>query len=239
MTILNFLTVIGLCGLLTGSQAIEWYYFENAYLENVRSGDQANVQVYYNPWHNQTLKFLQTLSNADEVNPACRSSLRRWLHGLNVKETWALKFLEATGKTVNGKLIGRDVNFGSFEFCTNYLRNEADRVDFDGKYCMVSVRTKEAEIVRKQKSFRAYYDKISDRAKRLIEFNLGSAHGVCMPSSCNIDELASVANKILKPMGFNVLPATRCITVTEPEPLTSLQIFSLYVNLDSLKKRSS
>ena len=228
MTIFKFVAVIGsVLSLLAGAEADVFYYFESAYLEHVKSGDAIAFQSYYNPWHNQTFDFLRTLSHADELSSRCRSSLNRWLQGLTAKESWALKFLESTGKTVNGRLIGRDLNFGSFEFCTNFVRNEAENVDFDGKYCMVSVQTRESELIRQQKSFRDYYGSVSDSSKRLLDFNLGNAHGVCLPSSCEINELASVANRILKPIGFSVLPPSRCTTASEPEPLTSLQIFSL------------
>lgn len=227
---MNFLAVIGLAlfGLVVGhAKASEFYYFEDAYLDHVRSGDVSSFENYYNPWGNQTFEFLRTLSTAGELNPRCRNSLGRWLQGLEGKEAWAMKFLEATGRTVNGRLIGRDLNFGSFEFCTNFERSKEENVDFDGKYCLVSVRTEESEIIRRKKGWQDYHRSVSASAKRLLEFNLGNAHGVCVPSTCSIEELASVVNRMLKPIGFNVLPPSRCTTASEPEPLTGLQIFSL------------
>ena len=224
------MTVISLAllSLILGhTEASEFYYLEDAYLDHVRSGDVSSFENYYNPRHNQTFELLRTLTEADEINPKCRNSLSRWLQGLEAKEAWALKFLEATGKTVNGRLIGRDLNFGSFEFCTNFERSKTENVDFDGKYCLVSVRTGESEVIRRQKGWQEYHHSVSASAKRLLEFNLGNAHGVCVPSSCSIEELVSEVNKMLKPIGFNVLPPSRCTTASEPEPLTSLQIFSL------------
>ena len=227
MTLKLLIVICGLFGLLAGTEAREFYYYDDAYLQHVQSGDAVHFQTYYNPWHNQTFDLLQTFLDSKEINLKCRKSLSRWLNGLKAKEAWALRFLEATGKTVSGRLIGRDLNFGSFEFCTQYERNEADSVDFDGKYCMVSVQTKESEINRKKQSYQALYRSVSDSAKRLLDFNLGNAHGVCVPSTCDIGELAAVTNKQLKPIGFSIRPASRCTTVSEPEPLTPLQIFSL------------
>jgi hypothetical protein len=54
---------------------------------------------------NQTIKFLQRLSNNDEINSQCKNSLRRWLDGIKDSELWALKLLEATGLSINGKLF--------------------------------------------------------------------------------------------------------------------------------------
>ena len=218
---------LALFGLIVNTEASPFYYFESTYLDHVRSGDVSSFESYYNPRHNQTFELLRTLSAAGEINPRCRNSLSRWLQGLEGKEAWALKFLEATGKTVNGRLIGRDLNFGSFEFCTNFARSKEENVDFDGKYCLVSVRTGESENIRRQKGWQEYHRSVSESAKRLLEFNLGNAHGVCVPSTCSIEELTSVVNKMLEPIGFNVLPPKRCTTASEPEPLTSLQIFSL------------
>lgn len=142
---------------------------------------------------------------------------------------WAIQFLEFTGKTVNGKLTGRNANFGSFSFCTNFTRDQAENVDFDGKFCMFSLHTKESEVIKSLENYQQYYNAISDRSKHLLEFNLGNAHGVCLPSTCEIGELASVANRIFKPFGFSVLPSTKCTTVSEPEPLTKVQTFSFAV----------
>ena len=206
-----------------------FYYNDTPFLDHIRSGD-VFFQNYYDPWYNQTFQFLQTLSVSDEISRPCKSSLKRWLVGLDGKEAWALKFLEATGKTMNGKLIGRNANFGSFSFCTNFTRDQAENVDFDGKYCVLSVQTKESEVIKSlENSFGQYYNAISERSRHLLEFNLGNAHGVCLPSSCAISELASATNRLFKPLGFSVLPSTKCTTVTEPEPLTKLQMLSFLI----------
>lgn len=205
-----------------------YYYDDGPFMASINDVHlQSYLQTYYYPWFNQTIEFMRTLSGSSELGEQCRGSLKRWLAGLEEKEAWAIKLLEATGKTLNGKLIGRNINFGSFEFCRSFVRSERDNVDFNGKFCMVSVQTKESEIIRNQKSFQNYHKSLSDRSRRLLEFNLGNAHGVCLPSTCEIEELTSAANRIFKPIGFSVLPPSRCSTAAEREPITRSQIFSL------------
>lgn len=218
--VLISLSLVGLCSAI--------YYNDTPFLEQIRSGD-VYFQRYYEPWHNESIAFLKSLSVAPEISQPCKGSLRRWLVGLADREEWAIKFLEATGKTLNGKLIGRNANFGSFSFCTNFTSDQAVNVDFDGKFCMLSVHTKESEVIRSLENYQEYYNALSDRSKRLLEFNLGNAHGVCLPSTCEIDELTAATNRIFKPFGFTVQPSTRCTTISEPEPLTKVQMFAFAV----------
>ena len=135
--------------------------------------------------------------------------------------------LESTGKTINGKLTGHNVNFGSFDYCVEFSRNEEKNIDFDGKYCLVSVQTKESEDIKQLENYKSYQTKLSERSRRIVQFNIGNAHGVCMPSTCKIEEITSVTNKLIKSYGFSILPPRRCTTVSEPESLTNLQIFSM------------
>lgn len=209
------------------------YFYDDApYLASINDVHFRDyLQSYYDPWFTQTIKFMSTLSGSRELSTQCKSSLNRWLTGLEEKEAWAIKLLESTGKTLNGKLVGRNINFGSFDFCLSFVRSERENIDFDGKFCVVSMQTKESEIIRNQTSFQNYRKLLSDRSKRLLDFSIGNAHGVCLPSTCEIEELTKAANKIFEPIGFRVLPPSRCTTATEREPITKLQIFSLWVFL--------
>ena len=135
--------------------------------------------------------------------------------------------LESIGKTINGKLVGRNVNFGSFEYCTKFYTDAKKKIDFDGRYCMVSLQTHETETIKNLESYRNFYSGLSDRSKRLLDFSIGNSHGICVPSTCQIDELVSVTNDVLKSYGFSVMAPNRCVTRSEPEPWTNLQIISL------------
>lgn len=81
------------------------YYNDTPFLDHIKS-DDVYFQSYYEPWYNQTIQFLQTLQASTKISQSCRNSLNRWLTGLDEKEAWAIKFLEATGKTVMVNLQG-------------------------------------------------------------------------------------------------------------------------------------
>lgn len=136
-------------------------------------------------------------------------------------------FSPNTGTTVNGKLVGRNLNVGSFEYCAGFVRDESQQIDFDGKYCLVSLQGKDAEEMKRSEGYQAFRLEISERSQRMLEFNMGDALGVCMPSSCELSEVVDVFNALVKPYGFSVLEPHRCTTISEPEPITSLQIVSL------------
>ena len=123
--------------------------------------------------------------------------------------------------------MGRNVNFGSFEYCTNFYADPEKNIDFDGRYCMVSLQTHDSETIRSLGSYRKLYNLLSERSRRLINFSMGNSHGICVPSTCKIDELVSVTNVVLKSYGFSVMSPNRCATRSEPEPWTNLQIVSL------------
>ena len=82
-------------------------------------------------------------------------------------------FFRRIGKSVNGKLIGRDLNTGSFDFCTAFGRDEQMGIDFDGKYCLVSVHSREIGEIKALSNYRQYQAALSDQSKRMIEFNVG------------------------------------------------------------------
>ena len=107
-----------------------------------------------------------------------------------------------------------------------FTADPSKSVDFDGKYCLVSVQTPESNAVRATEGYKKYQSLLSDRSKRVVDFNLGNAHGVCVPSSCDIEEWAPVVNRLLHSYNVSILESRRCTTASEPEPWTGLQMVS-------------
>lgn len=65
--------------------------------------------------------------------------------------------------------------------------------------------------------------------KRWLPIDFFKKLSIGMPSTCSINEITSVPNKLSKPYGLSILPPRRCTTITEPEPLTKLQITSFII----------
>lgn len=141
------------------------------------------------------------------------------------------------------------MNFGSFDHCIEFTRDTAKNIDFDGKYCLVSVQSKDTEIIKNLENYKRYQDKVSERSRHVIQFNIGSAHGkinminnvlkfmikkffnsflgVCMPSTCCLQEITKVTNKLLKNYGFSILPPFKCSSLSEPEEPSLIQYCAL------------
>ena len=203
-----------------------FYYNDSSLITGIKTNEHLrNFLTLFR--YNETIDFLRLLTESDSIAPSCKSSLKRWISGIERNEMWAWKFLQSTGKSVDGKLVGRDLNLGSFQFCTGFVRDEDSGIDFDGKYCLVSLQGKDAEEVRNSEGYQAFKLQLSERSQRMFEFGMGSAHGVCMPSTCDVHEIAQVFNRQMKSYDFRVQPADRCTTVSEPEPVTILQIVAM------------
>lgn len=102
MMILNFLFLFVL---ISGTNC--FYFNDTPYLEQIKNNENGLFQTYYDPFYNQSIALIRTLSNSNELNQKCRNSLKRWSDAIEDKEAWALKFLDATGKTIDSKLLGR------------------------------------------------------------------------------------------------------------------------------------
>lgn len=80
--------------------------YQDSYVHSSKQGD-FYFQAYYHPFSfNKTISFLEYLSDSDLLSHQCRTSLKRWTKGIEAGEIWAIKLLESTGRTVNGKLTG-------------------------------------------------------------------------------------------------------------------------------------
>ena len=78
----------------SGSHA--FIYNDSHLLSGLRDPHLLN---YHNQFlYNETIQFLRLLTESDTVASNCKSSLKRWLIGIERTELWALKFLQSTGK---------------------------------------------------------------------------------------------------------------------------------------------
>lgn len=77
-----------------------FYYNDTSFIESI---SDVHFKGYFYPYFNQTVNYLNYLSKNNEINRKCRDSLSRLILGINNNEPWSLKFLESTGKQIDGK----------------------------------------------------------------------------------------------------------------------------------------
>lgn len=127
---------------------------------------------------------------------------------------------------MNSKLIGGNVNYGFFDYCVGFTKNEKEKIDFDGKYCLLSVHAADAKAVKNSKVFKDNLALLSDNSKIISNFVIGDYYGICIPSTCQIEELLPIFNELFKPE-LEIFALSEGKTITEPETLTNIQIFAL------------
>lgn len=98
---------------------------------------------------------------------------------------------EANGKPRTGILTGHDGDLGNFDQCLQIETNG----DYRGKYCLISVQTALADTVKSGEVYQQNLEGLSDVGRFHVEFNLGTIYGLCIPNSCNLDDLLNSINR--------------------------------------------
>lgn len=103
------------------------------------------------------------------------------------------KVYEANAKDHTGILSGLDGDLGDFDRCLSIQSPTIP--NYVGKYCLISVQTALSNSVRQQEVYRKNLVGLSEQALFSMEFNLGTIYGLCVPNSCNIQDLLNSINK--------------------------------------------
>lgn len=74
-----------------------FYYNDSALIAGLKT--DAYLRNFLNLFHhNETIDFLRLLTENDSIAPNCKSSLKRWITGIERSEGWAWKLLQSTGE---------------------------------------------------------------------------------------------------------------------------------------------
>ena len=113
---------------------------------------------------------------------------------------------DSSSQGKSGQLSGLKADFGHFDQCirsASLLRSKRQdepvghqENGFVGKFCMLSIRTNEHDVLMKENPF--LYAKtmgdLTEKNRQWYEYNLGNIAAVCIPSTCPIDRLLDVIN---------------------------------------------
>lgn len=97
---------------------------------------------------------------------------------------------EANAKQRTGILTGHDGDLGNFDQCIGI-----ETTDYRGKYCLISVQTMLSQTVKSSRIYKRNLDGLSEEGRFHVEFNLGTLYGICIPNSCQLDDLLSSLNR--------------------------------------------
>ena len=75
--------------LILFNQVSGFFYNDSITIGTIKT--DLNYRNYYNPFLNQSIDFLNYLSVNKDVNNLCKTSLKRWITGIQNNELWALK----------------------------------------------------------------------------------------------------------------------------------------------------
>lgn len=124
------------------------------------------------------------------INTFILPNLHFYFHFFNY-----LPVYEASGKPKNGKLFGYNGDLGDFDQCLSIQTNTDSKIQFTGQYCLLSIQTSEADLIKEREDYKKNVKGLSESSKFITDFSLGTVQGICLPSTCNIENVADSINK--------------------------------------------
>ncbi|XP_003741053.1 nose resistant to fluoxetine protein 6-like [Galendromus occidentalis] len=166
------------------------------------------------------------------VTNNCIGSLVRTMAAARENEEWALRILLSSGSLPTSILDGGLASYGSFDQCRRARRyNSEGHLAFRGQWCAVTILPDDdiVEHIRLFSPFKEFLVRApgQDRIipKNLREWHIGIKIGVCVPSSCNQDELHYIVNKAL--MAYDISAVVSGCQTDETIALSTAQKISL------------
>ncbi|PRD28098.1 UNVERIFIED_CONTAM: hypothetical protein NCL1_33462 [Trichonephila clavipes] len=158
------------------------------------------------------LPFAVRSSGEMNLSSSCSRSLLKFLSGVKQLKLWAISMLDASGKIPNGMFKGSINSLGDYDECI-----EIDVPGhFQGQYCLVDI----APPLPKRRRFVASdtiieeLGNVTDPESAIAKlftfgnyyYHLNIRTSICMPSTCSIEEIRNVTEKVFDHIGieFNV-----------------------------------
>ena len=132
-------------------------------------------------------------SKPANISVSCENDLEKWSQDLTSLETYAVSMLDALGKPDSGLLYGSIVWLGNYDECRDNTNTTIANKTMEFDYSLVSIS-----------------GLIPPESGVPSDFELKV--GVCLPSSCTVDDLSSLLNQTLqnkeKAKHFLTVPST-------------------------------
>lgn len=196
---------------------------------NNKTTEEIELDAHRERLDNQTKNFEKGLKNAlkgavksilpslmeysanSSLSGPCMKSFMKYISDLTSVKVWAVQMLDATSKPPAGIFEGTLADFGAFDQCLNIevpLRKWM--INFRGKYCTVEIQPifppipKNFSLARQQHA--KPLDTIGEEVKAIggAFYYMKFRFGLCVPSTCSLDDMRSVAKNVAKLIDMNV-----------------------------------
>jgi hypothetical protein len=152
-------------------------------------------------------EFSQAKFKITKDDTLCEKQVLLLVGGYQRKELWALKVLDAWGKSQSGLFSGNTINFGHYEQCLEIKIKFDDPADgnFYGQHCMVFFENdpEAVDVVRNQTSSIAdlilpqvIHIDILRQYMNVLKVNMATS--ICVPSLCTAEKVKVIANRMLR-----------------------------------------
>lgn len=168
----------------------------------------------------ETLDHIVANPTSIGLSKSCTNSLHTLSIGLQQRKIWAYQFMDSSGKGKSGFTYGYIADYGNFDQCLGIKVSNGHREEFHGKYCMVNMRfplTKQPErgflrpmklnltATKLEDTIYQYYGNYTE----LFYYDTFTL-GVCIPSTCSREELASMLRHTFRAYQLTIEPRKYC-----------------------------
>lgn len=177
-----------------GSSAITWYdlkYYIKRFVTPSNLGKL--VLFYFRNAPKNARSYYNDVFLADMPNKACQKSLSIWLDALGdpLKNAWALRMFDATGKPPTNLLAANTNWLGNWNSCHKVKYSNAS-FQFKGRYCRAKVRADPALLALAGSATEGFPGNPEELAA--IDW------GMCVPDFCGEEDIGVLVNNSLKLM---------------------------------------
>ncbi|CAL1275765.1 unnamed protein product [Larinioides sclopetarius] len=199
---------------------------------------EKNIKKTANSVIKMLLPYLMEGSGSMNISSQCMRDTMKLISGLKNIKPWAMRFIDASGKIMDGLLVGSLSAFGVYDECVDTVATgdrgrEKGKEIFRGQYCTINLKPplppkanfyKLDEVLPELKNFSEGGTVLSEGAKYAHFFHfLTMRVGICVPSGCTLEDINQVAKMLEKTLSINA-KASRCELKKEAE-FTPLRIF--------------
>jgi hypothetical protein len=178
-----------------GSSAITWYDLKYYIKRFITPTNVAGlVGLYFQNAPANAKKYYNDVFLADIPNKACQKSLSIWLDALGdpLKNVWALRMFDATGKPPANLLAANTNWMGNWNSCHKVKYSSNTSFEFKGRYCRAKVRANPAILALAGSATEGFPGNPEELAA--IDW------GMCVPDFCGEEDIGVLVNNTLKLM---------------------------------------